>query len=68
MSEDFRDIKPRKPKDRSRVNLDHAGEKRYWEEKFGVDGDKLSEAVDKVGASSSAVAKELTRPPRMEES
>jgi hypothetical protein len=68
MSEDFRDTKPRKPKDRSRINLDHAGEKRYWEEKFGVGGDKLSEAVDKVGHSSSAVAKELTRPPGMEES
>jgi hypothetical protein len=62
------DIKPRKPKDRSRVNLEHAGEKRYWEEKFGVSGDKLDEAVDKVGESSSAVAKELTRLPGIEES
>lgn len=68
MSEDLRDIKPRKPKDRSRINLDHAGEKRYWSEKFGVDSEQLSQAVDKVGESSSAVAKELTRPPGMEES
>jgi hypothetical protein len=68
MSEDFRAIKPRKPKDRSRINLDHAGEKRYWEEKFGVTSERLSEAVGKVGGSSSEVAKELTRLPGMEES
>lgn len=62
------DIKPRKPKDRSRINLGHAGERRYWTDKFGVNSDQLSQAVDKVGESSSAVAKELTRPGGMEES
>jgi hypothetical protein len=69
MADEFRtrDVKPRKPRDRSKVNLDHAGERQYWSEKFGVSADELSQAIDRVGESSSAVAKHLTRPP-MEES
>jgi len=45
--------------DRTRINTSEDYELRYWSEKFGVSRDQLKAAVDKVGNSVSAVAKEL---------
>jgi hypothetical protein len=48
--------------DRERINLHEDYEVRYWSEKFGVDRDRLREAVEKVGDRAKAVAQELGKP------
>ena len=56
------DLKDRGARDRSRVNIHEDYEVRYWTEKWGVSKERLSQAVQKVGASAEAVARELGKP------
>jgi len=51
--------KERGPQDRARVNMEQDYEVRWWSKKFGVTPDKLRAAVDEVGSSSAAVARQL---------
>jgi hypothetical protein len=54
------DNKAKKGKpDRDRINVREDYELRYWAEKFVVTGDKLKEAVRKVGSMAKDVAKHL---------
>jgi hypothetical protein len=53
------DLKGRGARDRSRVNMHEEYEVRYWVEKWGVTKERLGQAVQKVGASAEAVAREL---------
>ena len=45
--------------DRSRIAMDQEYEVRYWTEKFGVDRQRLQQAVDAVGNSADAVEQYL---------
>ena len=45
--------------DRSRINVNEEYEVQYWTEKWGVSGESLKAAVEKVGPSVADVAKEL---------
>lgn len=51
----------REPKDRSRINVMDAAERRYWAEAFGVTEERLREAVRTVGYSTEAVRQHLLR-------
>ena len=53
------DLKDRGAQDRSRVNVNEDYEVRYWTQKWGVSKEQLTAAVQKVGVSVSAVAREL---------
>jgi hypothetical protein len=53
------DLKDRGALDRARVNIEEDYERRYWSEKFGVSQDELMKAVDEVGNSAKAVARQL---------
>ena len=53
------DLKDRGTQDRSRVNVNEDYELRYWTQKWGVSKEQLTAAVQKVGVSVSAVAREL---------
>ena len=52
----------RGPHDRARINMGEDYEVRYWTQKWGVSKERLQQAVDKVGASVKAVARELGKP------
>lgn len=56
------DLKDRGVRDRSRVNVHEDYEVRYWTEKWGVTEERLRQAVQKVGVSVEAVARELGKP------
>jgi hypothetical protein len=49
----------RSPQDRSRIALGEDYEVRYWSEKFGLDNDRLAEAVKAVGNNADAVERRL---------
>lgn len=49
----------RAPRDSARVNMNEDYEVQYWTHRFGVSKDRLRAAVDRVGVSVDAVAKEL---------
>jgi len=53
------ELKDRGARDRSRVNVHEDYEVRYWTEKWGVTREQLVEAVQRVGVSVKAVAREL---------
>lgn len=53
------DLKDRGAQDRSRVNINEKHEVRYWTAKWGVTKQQLMAAVQKVGVSVAAVAKQL---------
>ena len=53
------DLKDRGAQDRSRVNVNEDHEVRYWTQKWGVSKEQLTAAVQKVGVSVNAVAREL---------
>ena len=53
------DLKNRGAQDRSRVNIHEDHEVWYWTEKWGVTKQQLTDAVQKVGVSVDAVAREL---------
>ena len=53
------DLKDRGAQDRSQVNVQEDYEVRYWTQKWGVSKEQLTAAVQKVGVSVSAVAREL---------
>ena len=53
------DLKDRGAQDRSRVNVNEDYELRYWTQKWGVSKEQLTAAVQKVGVSVNAVAREL---------
>jgi Protein of unknown function (DUF3606) len=53
------DLKDRGAQDRSRVNVNEDHEVRYWTQKWGVSKEQLADAVQKVGVSVDAVAREL---------
>jgi hypothetical protein len=53
------DLKNRGAQDRARVNVNEDHEVRYWTEKWGVSKEQLAAAVNKVGVSADAVAREL---------
>lgn len=53
------DRNKRGPEDASRINLNEDYEVEYWTNRFGVSKERLKTAVDKVGVSVDAVAKEL---------
>ncbi len=55
------DPRQTRPQDASRINVHQDYEVRYWTGKFGVSKEKLKAAVDKVGVSADAVARELAR-------
>ena len=48
---------------RSRVNIHEDYEVRYWTKKWGVSKEQLTEAVQKAGVSSEAVARRLGKAP-----
>ena len=48
-------------KARTQVNVNDADDVRYWTERFGVDEDALRHAVDQVGPSAEAVARQLEK-------
>lgn len=45
--------------DRSRINMNHEYEVKYWSHHLGVTREELQRAVDKVGNSAASVRKEL---------
>lgn len=45
--------------DRARINMGDGDEVHYWTQKWGVSQERLQQAVDKVGPSVKAVAREL---------
>jgi len=47
--------------DRRRIDLQKPYELGYWSRKFGVPEQELAEAVQKVGPTADAVARELRR-------
>ena len=47
--------------DRRRIDLQQPYELGYWSRKFGVPEHELAEAVQKVGPTADAVARELRR-------
>jgi hypothetical protein len=49
----------RSPQDSSRVNIHEDYEVEYWTHKWSVTRAQLEAAVEKVGVSAAAVAKEL---------
>jgi hypothetical protein len=53
------DLKNRGAQDRARVNVNADHEIRYWTQKWGVSKEQLAAAVNKVGVSADAVAREL---------
>ena len=53
------DLKNRGAQDRARVNVNEDHEVRYWTQKWGVSKEQLAAAVNKVGVSADAVAREL---------
>jgi len=53
------DLKNRGAQDRARVNLNEDHEVRNWTQKWGVSKEQLAAAVNKVGVSADAVAREL---------
>jgi hypothetical protein len=53
------DLKNRGAQDRARVNVNEDHEVRYWTQKWGVSKEQLTAAVNKVGVSADAVAREL---------
>jgi len=53
------DLKNRGAQDRVRVNVNEDHEVRYWTQKWGVSKEQLAAAVNKVGVSADAVAREL---------
>jgi hypothetical protein len=53
------DLKDRGAQDRSRVNVNEKHEVRYWTKKWGVTKEQLMAAIQRVGVSVRAVAKEL---------
>ena len=53
------DLKNRGAQDRARVNVNEDHEVRYWTQKLGVSKEQLAAAVNKVGVSADAVAREL---------
>jgi hypothetical protein len=53
------DLKDRGAQDRSQVNVQEDYEVRYWTQKWGVSKEQLTAAVQKVGVSVNAVAREL---------
>jgi hypothetical protein len=44
---------------RTHIDTSHETQMRYWARHFGVCGDDLQKAIDKVGNSASAVRKQL---------
>ncbi len=44
---------------RAHIDMSHETQMRYWTRHFGVSGDDLQKAIDKVGNSASAVRKQL---------
>jgi hypothetical protein len=55
------DVLTKRPADRSQIDTGKDQELEYWCRKFGVTREKLVGAVGKVGNSSKAVAKELSK-------
>jgi hypothetical protein len=53
------DLKQTGKQDDQRINVDQDHELSYWSEKLGVSGDRLREAVAKVGPMSKAVEQHL---------
>ena len=53
------DLNNRGAQDRARVNVNEDHEVRYWTQKWGVSKEQLAAAVNKVGVSADAVAREL---------
>ena len=53
------DLTNRGAQDRARVNVSEDHEVRYWTQKWGVSKEQLAAAVNKVGVSADAVAREL---------
>jgi hypothetical protein len=53
------DLKNRGAQDRARVNVNEDHEVRYWTQKWGVSKEQLTAAVNKVGVSADAIAREL---------
>ena len=53
------DLKNRGAQDRARVNLNEDHEVRYWTQKWNVSKEQLAAAVNKVGVTADAVAREL---------
>ena len=51
----------RGPQDRSRIAMGEDYEVQYWTERFGVDRERLQQAVDAVGNSADAVEEHLKR-------
>jgi hypothetical protein len=51
---------------RAHIDMSHETQMRYWAKHFGVSGDDLQKAIDKVGNSAAAVRKQLalSRPSR----
>ncbi|MEO7548599.1 MAG: DUF3606 domain-containing protein [Ramlibacter sp.] len=49
----------RGPADAARINVSEDYEVRYWTKKFGVNADKLRDAVSKVGPVAAKVEAEL---------
>ena len=45
--------------DRSKINLHHPHEVRYWTRHLDISQDELRKAIDKVGNAAAAVRKEL---------
>lgn len=48
-------------KARTQVNLNDPDDVRYWTERFGVEEDALRQAVERVGPSAEAVARQLEK-------
>jgi Protein of unknown function (DUF3606) len=57
------DPKIRGSHDRQRINIHERYEVEYWTSKWNVSREQLTEAVEKVGPMSAAVAKQLGKGP-----
>jgi hypothetical protein len=47
------------PPDRSKIEMGHADEVKYWSKHFGVTPDELEGVIEKVGNAATAVRKQL---------
>ena len=49
----------REQPDRSKINMNHIHEVRYWTRHLNVSKEELQRAIEKVGNSAAAIRKEL---------
>ena len=52
-------LRSKSPPDRSKIELQHPAEVKYWSKHLGITADELQRVIEKVGNSAATVRKEL---------